>query len=314
MSVSRYQAELVTRTGAFLGECPVWDDELDVLAWVDIYPGVLHCTDTSRGTTTSRALEAVTGCLAPTSLPGWYLCAQVTGLALISTSGALPVLTLNLADGVRPNDGRCDPSGNFWFGTMRHAADRPDGTLYKVSERLELVDVLHDLTISNGIGWDPVRKHMYFIDSALSRVDRMTWNNDTCSPAARASFFQFPAEHGSPDGLAVDAYGNLWVALWGGGAVAGIDPDGKLFAKVDVPTPMVTSCCFGGSDFSTLFITSARGDGGGECANDPLAGAIFAARVAQPGLPTTRWNGREELLGHSPGQGMQHINSAKNKA
>jgi sugar lactone lactonase YvrE len=147
--------------------------------------------------------------------------------------------------------------------------------------------MLPGISVSNGIGWSPDCSALYHVDSARRRVDVYDFDAVAGTVAGRRAVVAVPAELGAPDGLAVDAEGGLWVALWGGSAVHRYGPDGALEERLELPVTNVTSCCFGGSDLKTLYVTTAARGAAGE----PLAGALFAYRPGVRGLPATPFAG-----------------------
>ena len=190
----------------------------------------------------------------------------------------------------RFNDAACDPRGRLWAGTMHAQATRdmaPTGALYRHAvDRLEVVEA--DVAISNGIGWDPSGRIMYFADTHGGTVWAYHYDLGTGLATDRRPFAQVPVAVGVPDGLAVDAAGRVFVAVWRGARLNVYAPDGSLDAVVAMPVPHATSCCFGGADLRTLYIsTSRRGLTEAEMARHPDSGLLFALPVEVPGLPST---------------------------
>jgi sugar lactone lactonase YvrE len=167
---------------------------------------------------------------------------------------------------LRSNDAKADSDGRLWLGTMAYDYSNRLGRLYRL-DAAGLVPVLSDVGISNGLGWSPDDRLMYYIDTTLDRVDVFDFVDGTL--LNRRTFAV--VDRGKPDGLCVDADGGVWVALWGGSAVHRYSPDGVLDRVVEVPTPLVSSCAFAGPDYRTLIITTAaRGS------LDPAAGVTYA--------------------------------------
>jgi sugar lactone lactonase YvrE len=147
--------------------------------------------------------------------------------------------------------------------------------------------VLPGISVSNGIDWSPDGRTLFHVDTARRRIDVYDFDEAAGTVAGRRAVIPVAPQLGSPDGLAVDAEGGLWVALWGGGAVQRYSPDGSACARVELPVTNVTSCCFGDPDLSTLYVTTAaRG-----AAHEPLAGAVFACRPGVLGLASTPFAG-----------------------
>ena len=128
---------------------------------------------------------------------------------------------------------------------------------------------------------------MYHVDSRAAGSTCTSSTPSTALIGARRAGDPGGAEHGRPDGLTVDAEGGIWVALWGGGAVHRYSAGGRLAEHLTLPASQVTSCCFGGPDLETLYVTSAaRG-----AEHEPLAGSLFACRPGVRGLPATPFAG-----------------------
>jgi len=206
------------------------------------------------------------------------------------------------AASVRFNDGKVGPDGAFWVGTMDLNARDPIGVLYRLSTgpslnsasrdneiknsprrraaRIEFKEMEKGLTISNGIGWNTDGSNMYLTDSKECVIYRYEFNREAGTIENRTVLVQDPERPGVPDGLAVDADGNLWSARWGGGAVICYDPEGKERARIDLPAIQPSSCCFGKENFDTLYITTARY---GLASPGALDGALFACNQAGQG-------------------------------
>jgi sugar lactone lactonase YvrE len=187
---------------------------------------------------------------------------------------------------MRMNDGKADPQGRLWCGTMGIDDPQPEGALYRLDGDWSLRTELTGLTIPNGIGWSPDAATMYFTDSTWSRIDRFAYDVDAGTLSDRRTFVDIRPELGLPDGLTVDEDGCVWVAIWFGAAVHRYTPDGELDTVVRIPALQATSCVFGGSDRRDLFITSASFRLTVQQLEDhPRAGRVFTCR---PGVVGTR--------------------------
>jgi sugar lactone lactonase YvrE len=163
---------------------------------------------------------------------------------------------------------------------------RPLGSLYRLDANRGLTRVLTGVTISNGLGWSPDGRTMYYIDSATHRIDAFDFEPETGSVSGRRRLVELPEGWGLPDGMTVDEEGFLWVAFWGGSAVRRIAPDGQVALVVELPVSLVTSCAFGGDDLADLYVTSARTElSGTQLRQQPHAGALFRIRPDVRGLP-----------------------------
>jgi len=278
----------VSAPGAELGEGPVWDAAREELVWVDVDRGVVHRR--RGGAERTVAVGQPVGCAVPRAAGGLALAVR-DGFALSAADCEGPprlVAPVEAERGdTRMNDGACDARGRFWAGTMSLTGDTRTAALYRLDPDLSVTRVLPGLSVSNGIGWSPDGSALYHVDSPRRRVDVYDFDAAAGTVAGRRAVVPVPAELGTPDGLAVDAEGGVWVALWGGSAVQRYSPGGELDERLELPVTNVTSCCFGGADLTTLYVTTAaRG-----AAREPLAGALFAYRPGVRGLPATPFAG-----------------------
>jgi sugar lactone lactonase YvrE len=278
-------AELVDDAGARLGEGPAYDARRDRLIWVDILGKRVHLCDRSGRRLASHDVGRHVGAALPAA-DGTVLLAAREGFATLDPDGTVRPLLDVLGDRpeLRFNDGKCDPAGRAFAGTMAYDSTPGVASLYRLDPGPAATPVVDGLSISNGLGWSPDGTVMYVTDTPERAVDAFDYDVGTGQlsgrrPAAR------PAGPGFPDGMCVDDDGALWVALWGGYAVRRYTPDGRLDAEVTLPVPYVTSCCF---VTDTLFITTAKGQGDEPL---PLAGGLFAVRPGVGGPPATPWAG-----------------------
>jgi sugar lactone lactonase YvrE len=186
---------------------------------------------------------------------------------------------------MRCNDAKCDPAGRLWVGTMHLETKPGTGSLYCIDHQFKAHKVLSGLTIANGMGWSPDGSFMYFIDSAEHRVRRYNWDADEVSLTHEKIILKFDNNNESPDGMCVDKEGMLWIGFWGGGRVGRYNPEtGEHLQDIAVPAPHVTSCCFGGTDLKTLYITTAReGLSAEQLKEFPLSGSLFSSGQDVPG-------------------------------
>jgi sugar lactone lactonase YvrE len=189
--------------------------------------------------------------------------------------------------GNRFNDGKCDPAGRFWAGTMAMEGNNAGrGSLYVLEAGGKARKALAGVSISNGIVWSLDNTTMYYIDTPTQRVDAFDYDLDSGAIGNRRTAITIPVADGAPDGMTIDAEGMLWVAHWGGWRVTRWDPQtGAQLQTLKLPVSQVTSCAFGGPDLDELYITSARiGLDKTELARQPLAGALFRARLGVTGI------------------------------
>lgn len=288
------QAELVLDARCGLGEGPVWDEREGRLCWVDILAGRVHRLAPETGAVETMQAGEPAGALALRGNGGLVL-ALAGGFALTERFGA-PVRRLAAYDGAGPgmrmNDGKCDPAGRFWAGSMAMDFRAGAGALFRLDPDGTVTRMVEDVTISNGMDWTEDGARMYYIDSPKRTVDVFDFDAAAGAMANRRVLVEIPEEAGVPDGMTLDSEGRIWVALWGGGAVRCYSPQGKLEEVIEVPAPQTTSCCFGGGDFSVLYITSARdGMSREELARSPHAGGVFAVRCGARGRAARRFAG-----------------------
>jgi sugar lactone lactonase YvrE len=273
------EAQLLADIRAFLGEGPVWDPARAVIDWVDIMAARLHSTNIESGDTATLVLPAPVGCIAPRARGGW-VAALADGFWAVDPDGATQPLAAVDADrpDLRFNDGRCDPAGRLWAGTMALDFRADAGTLYRLDPDLSVHRMVAPVTISNGIDWSPDARTMYYVDTPTRRIDAFDYHLASGDIGNRRSFARIEPGAGSPDGLVVDAEGGIWVALWDGWRVRRYLPDGTIDREIRVPVAEVSSLAFGGPELDQLFITTAwQLLDAAEHARQPLAGGLFRA-------------------------------------
>ncbi|HEX9336020.1 MAG TPA: SMP-30/gluconolactonase/LRE family protein, partial [Pseudonocardiaceae bacterium] len=192
--------------------------------------------------------------------------------------------------GCRGNDAAVDAAGHLWAGTMPYDETPGGGRLYRVGPGGEVVTVLDGVTVSNGIGWSPDERRMYYVDSPTRRIDMFDYDVATGEARDRRSLVELTDTDGVPDGLCVDAEGCVWVAVHDAGQVRRYTPDGVLDRTIEVPAAQVTACCFGGDDLADLYITTSReGFTERKRVEQPLAGTLFVATGIGSGMPSARF-------------------------
>lgn len=259
-----------------LGEGPLWHPIREQLFWFDILNNKLLSQDANgpREWLFDRRVSAA----------GWVsrnvlLVATETGLiSLDLETGAQDAVALVEADRAetRSNDGRADPQGGFWFGTMGKKAETGAGAIYRYY-RGEVRRLFKDITISNSICFSPLGAEAYFSDTALGCVMRVGLDAEGWPKGSPETFLDLTAQGLNPDGAVVDASGVLWLAQWGAGRVAAYAPDGSFLRAVTIDAPHSSCPAFGGADMTTLFCTTALQDMDGSArVNYPDAGKVFA--------------------------------------
>ena len=280
------RAERVTGSVAYHGEGPVWSQRWGGLRWVDMLAGDILSLD-GDGTVRRRHVGDVAAAVRPRRGGGAVIAVE-RGFTLEDADGTLtPLAPAWSDDGVRMNEGGCDPDGRFWCGSMAYDR-RPGGAaFYRLDPDRSVRRVLDGVTISNGLEWSPDGSRAYYDDTATHRVDVFDYDRDDGLTARRPFVVLTDGER--PDGLTVDTEGGVWVALNGSGVVHRYTPGGVLDEVVHLPTPKVTACTFGGPGLDQLFITTSRE--GMAPDDDPLAGSLFRAEVGVVGLPVREFGG-----------------------
>ncbi|MFI5679369.1 SMP-30/gluconolactonase/LRE family protein [Streptomyces cellulosae] len=273
-----YTHEVAVRAEATLGEGPTWDAAAGRLLWIDILGSRIHTYDPVSGRRTTRTTEQHVGAVKPRAGGGLVLNLR-DGVGLLDPDDTFRWLRHEPVLGRRANDAAVAPDGSLWAGTMRYDEAPGGGTLSRITGDGTADVVLDDVAVSNGTGWSPDGRLMYYIDSPTRRVDVFDFENGRA--LNRRPLVEIEDGAGFPDGLTVDADGCVWVALWDGAAVRRYTPGGELDRVVALPTPRVTACAFGGADLSDLYITTARV---GLAAPDPVAGSLLVVRGAGKGL------------------------------
>ena len=284
------EATCVLPARARLGECPLWSPGEARLYWVDIDGRAIHRYDPVSGEDEVRDTLGRPTALALTDVPGRLLVALERGLAFFdwAAGDARDWIPLELLAENRLNDGRCDPAGRFWVGSMFDPAEagRSTGSLYRVSPDGTAMTARTEVGVSNGLAFSPDGRTMYFADTPRLTVCAFDYDPDTGDATNERVFLDFTSLPGRPDGACVDADGCYWIACVFGWAVLRVTPDGKVDRQISLPVEKPTMPAFGGADLSTLFITSIGG--GGTHKVDPAqpeAGGLFAIDVGVRGVP-----------------------------
>jgi sugar lactone lactonase YvrE len=288
-------AELVLDAKATLGEGALWDAKGQVLLWIDIMNSQVHVYDPATQQNRTIQLDQMAGTVVPRRSGGLMVAVHHGFASLDLETERLEILADPERDlpGNRFNDGKCDPAGRFWAGTL--ALDGAQGVcnLWRLDPDLSVHKMLGGVSVSNGIVWSLDHRTMYYIDTPTGQVDRFDYDLGTGDIDNRSVAVRIPAEMGYPDGMTIDSEGMLWVALWQGGKVSRWDPvQGRLLQTVDLPASNVTSCAFGGEHLDQLYITTARiALGDEQLEKQPLAGGLFRADVGVAGLPAFEFAG-----------------------
>jgi sugar lactone lactonase YvrE len=279
-------------TGDVTGEGAVWSAGEGRLYWVDINRFLIRAYDEATGAVRAWFFDEPVTALALTDAPGTLVAALGSRLILWAPeSDARSYFgpRLETAPRSRFNDGRPDPQGRFWIGSMGNnvgpngeglPVEPGQGALYRCGPDGSREQVIDSVGIANTVCWSPDGGTFYFADTMRNVILAYDFAAETGRLTEPREFLQF--HRGHPDGSAVDSAGFLWNARYGGGCLVRVAPDGRIDRVVEIPSKNVTTCTFGGPDLRTLYVTTARGDGDPE---HRLAGSLFALRVETPGLP-----------------------------
>jgi sugar lactone lactonase YvrE len=287
--------EVLPVAPSLLGESPLWHPQEAALYWCDIAGRRLNRWDDRRGHDVWPC-DSEVACCAP--LPGGgLLLARRDGLWQFDpATGRQRRLAAPPYDPAtqRFNDGKADPQGRFWVGTLYEPRDRPAAQLYRF-EQGALKAMAGDITVSNGLAWSPDGATLYWADTRAHTVYALDFDAIEGSLARRRVFASFAPRQpgqdlatygGRPDGAAMDSEGCYWVAMFEGARVLRLSPAGEVLQQLALPVTCPTMPCFGGADLRTLYITSSRENRpAAELAREPLAGRVLMARVDVPGLP-----------------------------
>jgi len=287
--------ELALDARALLGEGPVWDARRGVLHWVDIEGFLVHTYDPRSGRDRAVPVGEHVGCVAPRARGGLVVALR-SGLAVLDPeTGAVEprIAPPGHPPELRFNDGKTDPEGRLWAGTMELAFRPGAASLWRLDADWSLHRMVEGVTISNGLAWSRDAATLYYIDTSTRAVVAFDYDRATGAIAGRRVVIRVPEAMGFPDGMAIDASDNLWIAQWDGGCVGGWDPRrGRLLERIELPARRVTSCAFGGPRLDELYVTTARqGLDAKTLAREPLSGGLFRVRPGAQGLPAVEFAG-----------------------
>lgn len=292
VSVSSARVECVVPTRDQLGETPLWDDSAQLLWWLDIERPKLQWYNPATGT--HRWI----------GMPGTYAGSQALGKdgrRLVAIDLELKWLeveegrfthfaTVETGLDNRLNDGRVDPKGRLWIGTMDNGLATPNGGLYRVDPDGAVTRVTGDIIVSNGIAFSPDGKVLYFTDTRRYQTWAFDVDPDDGTVTNRRLFADYSDVRDRPDGACVDVDGCVWQAFFAGGRVVRYRPDGQIDMRIELPVKNPTCVCFGGSDLKTLYVTTAtKFLTPEEREAQPLSGALLGIHGVGQGMPENRF-------------------------
>ncbi len=291
MLETRYALQRVGTQTDILGECPLWDDRAQCLYWVDIRRPAIRRLRYDTGEVDSWPMPDLVGSIALVD-DGRLLVALPQQIALFdpASSKLAPfVPSLDMPEGHRFNDGRCDALGRFWVGSMHNITRAPEGTLFCLEGSGPLKPIRHGICIPNSLAFSPDGQTLYFADSLRYSIYAHPYTLET-GHMGEARVFAESDPPAFPDGSAVDAEGYVWNAEFNGGRLLRYAPDGRLDREIAMPVDRPTCCAFGGPNLDILFITStSQNMTEAERQAHPMAGALMAIRPGVRGLPEPRF-------------------------
>jgi sugar lactone lactonase YvrE len=287
-----------------LGESPFWHPHEQMLYWVDIPGQKILRANVFMGTVQSWPMPMEPGCIAPAASGGLVIALRDGICRARDWGGVLTLIQRFDHDTatMRFNDGKADPLGRFWAGTMFEPRTAPNAELFSLDCRGGKAPVVErkagNAIIANGLAWSPDAKTVYWTDTPNHVIRAWDWDATSNAMTNMRVFHQFPMKPdgwtygmggygGRPDGAAVDVQGNYYVAMFEGQRILKLSPAGELLAEIPTPAQCPTMPCFGGDDWQTLYVTTASYNRSEqELADMPQSGCVFSMRVGVPGLPT----------------------------
>ncbi|MFC7061443.1 SMP-30/gluconolactonase/LRE family protein [Halobacillus seohaensis] len=279
--------ELVIDSQSTLGEGPCWDHERGILYFVDILEKKIIQFNPQTEKVQSIDVDNFVGAVAVREKGGLVVALQ-KGMYFLDwqKEELTPIVDPeNHLPMNRFNDGKCDPAGRFWAGTMDLSEENVTGSLYCLDEQLQITEKIKEVGISNGLAWSPDYSYMYFIDTPTGKVMRYNYELSTGEIKQPEVIIQFQEDMGHPDGMTIDEEGMLWIAHFDGHGISRWNPlTGNRLQFIPIPAANVTSCTFGGNNLDELYVTTARKDTSEEdLLRYPHAGGVFKVKAGVRG-------------------------------
>jgi sugar lactone lactonase YvrE len=273
-----------------LGEGVRWDARRNELLRVDVLAGRIYRDrvddDGCLRLVQVYELPGTVGMIAPVDGDEGWLLGAGRAFVHLTPDGSLRTIAEVSPAGTRMNDGACDPQGRFWGGTLADDHHYGGGALYRLERDGRVQQMLGGLTISNGVGWSPDGGTLYLVDSGPRVIHAYKFDGARGTLSDERALVTVSKEVGTPDGLTVDAAGDLWVAVYGGGRVHRYSPDGELRQVLQVPAEQCTCCAFGGPGLNRLYVTTAtEGWADYQRGAKPGAGLVYRFDANVTGLP-----------------------------
>lgn len=279
--------QIVSESPMELGESPVWHPEQEALYWIDIAGRAVHRHDPKTGAHDAWNMPSEPGCIAWCKSGGMIVALRSGVVRLDTEDGSLTELAAAPYDTgkLRFNDGRCDPLGRLWVGTIYEPRDRPLAELYCL-ERGSLSARGNRVTVSNGVAFSPDGDTLYHADTTTHTISAYAFDLQTGKIGRGRVLKSFSTDKsaadygGRPDGAAVDSEGAYWCAMFEGGRILRLSPEGEILSEIKLPLRCPTMLAFGGDDLRTLYLTSARHNRpAAELAALPLSGFVLSVRL-----------------------------------
>jgi len=286
--LSEYNAELLYQTKAETGNAALWHPDRKSIFWVDTEQNLLHEYIPSEDKCNSWTFSNHVGCVVPESENTVIIALEDRILRFnLENNSKEKIASINVENGaLRCNDGKCSPTGKLWVGTVSHNYEKGAGSAYCVHPNGKVDEMFKGLTAANGIVWSNDRQFMFHNDMPNRVVKRYRYDLKSEDVIHNGVAINIPAGTGTPDGITIDTQDNIWIPQKGGYGVYCYNAyTGQLIAKVNVPSPNVTSCAFGGDNYDILYITTSyKGLTEEELEKYPLSGSIFACKIAPIGI------------------------------
>lgn len=271
--------DVVTSLRCKLGEGPLWDYRQGLICWIDILKGEIHEYSPLANLSRTIAVRQTIGCIGLYDNEN-FIGAAADGFVFISrASGQLKNIGDPEADkgNNRFNDGKCDPAGRFFAGSMSLTGSMSSGCLYVLEADLSFRKVIEPVSVSNGMAWSPDGRYFYYIDTPTRQIVAFEYNLENGEIRNGKAIIEIASSDGLPDGMTIDNEGMLWIAHWDGSKISRWDPEnGRLLLEISFPVPRITSCTFGGDRLQDLYVTSAyAGLTNKQMKKYPLSGALF---------------------------------------
>lgn len=293
------KAELEYKIASDLGEGSIWNYKTQELYWIDIEKKTLNIYSPDKKANRIINMPSRIGTVVPINT-NKVLSALEDGVYKTDLKTGDSKLFIDMSDELkdsRLNDGKCDPSGRFWVGSMHLEQKEGRAKLFNINAEGELQIKIDSVTISNGIVWTSDKSIMYYIDTPTSQIKAYDYNDGTGEISNGRVAVQIEASLGFPDGMAIDENNMLWVGMWNGNAVIQCNPKtGKVIQKIAVPAHNVTSCAFGGDNLDILYITTARIDmTEDELVKYPNSGSLFKVIPGVKGVKSTFYKDQSNI-------------------